>query len=106
MNRVYLSIPYSSVDHQESFETANRITARLYKMGKVVYSPISHSHPIATQESLPGGFKFWEKIDKCFIDWCDYMVVVKMDGWKESKGVHKEIEYCRSLKKPIVYLGV
>ena len=106
MAKIYIAIPYSSVDKIKSFEMSNRVAADQYKKGNIVYAPISHSHPIAVQESLPGTFIFWSKIDKEFIWWCDYMIVIKMDGWKESRGVQKEIEYCRSLKKAIVYLDV
>jgi len=104
MEKVYIAIPYSSVDKEESFKLANKAAAFYYNKGFIVYSPISHSHPIAIQEDLPKGFDFWEKIDYEFIDWCDYVVVVKMQGWDKSTGVKKEIEYCKKTNKPFCYL--
>ena len=107
MLKTYIAIPYSSVDKEESFRLSNKVAAEQYKMGNAVYAPISHSHLIATQEGLPGGFEFWQKVDFEFIRWADYILVVKMDGWKESKGVQKEIAYCKMvLKKPVYYLDL
>ncbi len=106
MNKVYIAIPYSSVDKIKSFELSNKIAAQEYKKGNIVYAPISHSHPVAVQEGLPGGFDFWEKVDFEFIRWCDYMIVIMLDGWKESRGVQSEMEYCRLLNKPIVYIDI
>jgi len=107
MDKIYIAIPYSSVNKEESFRLSNKIAAEQYKMGNIVYAPVSHSHPIAIQEGLPGGFEFWEKIDFEFIRWADYVLVIKMEGWKESKGVQKEIAYCRMvLKKPVHLLDL
>lgn len=106
MAKIYIAIPYSSVDKEASFRIANKVASEQYKLGNIVYSPISHSHPIAIQEGLPGGFEFWEKIDFEFIRWADYVLVVKMEGWKESTGVRKEIEYCKSIGKLVYYLDL
>lgn len=106
MDKIYIAIPYSNVNKEESFRLSNKIAAEQYKKGHIVYAPISHSHPIAVQEGLPGGFDFWENIDFEFIRWCDYIILVKMPGWEKSAGVSRELEYCRKLGKPIVYLDI
>ena len=105
MKKVYIAIPYSSVDKIKSFELSNKVAAQEYKKGNIVYAPISHTHSVAVQEGLPTTIEFWEKVDFEFLRWCDYMVVVKMTGWDESRGVKKEMDYCKSLGKPIVYLN-
>ena len=71
--------------------------------GHIVYSPISHSHPIAVQCDLPLDYDHWEEADKAFIDWCDAVYVVRIPGWKKSTGVTKEIEYARSQGKGVIY---
>ena len=91
MKKIYLAIPYSSIDHELSFMIANKKTAELMNLGHVVYSPISHSHIIAKDHDLPKGWEFWEQIDRQFIAWCDELWVIKLEGWKESTGVKAEI---------------
>jgi len=72
--------------------------------GILVFSPISHTHPIALAGDLPGGWDFWKEYDFTFIEWCDELHVLMLDGWQNSTGVKEEVELARQLKKPIVYL--
>jgi Domain of unknown function (DUF1937) len=80
--------------------------------GHIVFSPISHSHPIAVSNKLPGHWEFWKKFDESFIEWCDELHVIclhrhkdeKYDGAlliQNSKGVQSEIGIARSLNKEI-----
>lgn len=103
--KIYLAIPYSNIDHELSFETANREAAELMKQGHIVFSPISHSHMIAKNHDLPGNWDFWRRIDVEFINWCECMGVVCLDGWKESRGVQEEIRIAREQEKPVFYIG-
>ena len=106
MDKIYLAIPYSKVDKELSFEIANRIAAMLMCEGKNVFSPISMSHCMAKNNRLPGDWEFWEKFDTEFIWWCDYLIVIMMDGWKESTGVIAEIKIAETLNKPVYYFDV
>lgn len=69
--------------------------------GHIVFSPISHSHPIAVQCDLPKGWDFWHEFDKAFIEWADEVYILKKSGWKESIGVQAEIKIAKSLNKPV-----
>lgn len=105
--KIYLAIPYSGIE-EKSFYIANKLSAILMKKGYIVFSPISHSHPIAIQESLPGTWEFWEKFDKSFIEWADRVYVVEIgkegiDLIERSKGVQAEIKIANELKKPVDY---
>lgn len=102
--KIYLACPYSHRKKQimaDRFELANKKTAELMKQGHIVFSPISHSHSIAVQEKLPLDFEFWKKMDTSFIEWCDAVYVLKIDGWEKSKGVKKEISIAMKLNKKI-----
>ena len=105
--KIYLACPYShkngTIRHQRFIE-ANDIAAQLMKQGHHVFSPISHTHPIAIQCDLPLGFDFWEEYDTCFIGWCDEVFVLRLNGWAESKGVKAEIKIATKLKKPVRYI--
>jgi hypothetical protein len=72
--------------------------------GNIVFSPISHSHHIAAQNDLENGWDYWKKFDESFIEWCDVVVVVMLNGWKKSKGVNAEINIALKDCKPVEYL--
>jgi hypothetical protein len=104
---IYLAGPYSSSDiklQQTRFEKLNEAAASLMKKGWIVYSPISHNHPIATRHDLPTGWSFWGRMDKVFIQHALFVVVLTLPGWKESIGVQAEIELAQDANKLIVYL--
>lgn len=57
--KIYLCHPYSHPDpavRRQRFESANDLAGRLMRSGFVVFSPLSHSVPIADQ-LLCGSFK-------------------------------------------------
>jgi len=106
--KIYLATPYSHKNpyvRTARFRKINEVAATLMASGLHVYSPISHTHPIAEAGDLPRGWDFWEQYDRHFIEWCDQLYVYCADGWKESKGVTAEIEIARELGKPIVFMG-
>ena len=72
--------------------------------GVYVFSPISHTHPIAEAGSLPTGWEFWEAYDNIMLSRCTKLIVLMLDGWKESKGVAAEIKIAEKLGIPIVYI--
>lgn len=104
---VYLACPYSSPDRDirvARFEAVNKMTAVLMNKGLSVFSPISMSHPIAEQCSLPGDWQFWAKFDTDFISCCNTLYVLTIPGWKESTGVTAEIGIAEKLGIPVIYL--
>lgn len=108
MKKIYLAVPYSHNDEKirlERFEKVNKMAGDLMKRGYIVFSPISHSHPIAVQNDLSLNFNFWEKFDKSFIEWCDEMFILTLDGWSSSKGVLAESQIAGMLNKPITYIS-
>ena len=107
MKKIYLAGPYSSHDisvKQRRFDLLNIMAAKLMKEGHLVFSPISHTHPIALAGDLPGGWEFWEAYDRTFIDWADEIHVLKLPGWSTSTGVSAEIALGIELDKPVTYI--
>ena len=105
---VYLCSPYSHSDlaiRQARFDAACRAAAKLIRQGRVIFSPIAHSH-VLCQYGLPLDWQFWEQLDRRFLDLCDEVVVLMLDGWRESVGVQAEIAIARELGKPVTYLRV
>lgn len=105
---IYLASPYTHPDSEvrrQRFEAACRAAAELIRMGKTVFSPIAHSHAICLY-GLPLDWRFWERHDRRYLEMCDEVVVLMLDGWRESAGVQAEIEIAQSLGKPVSYLGL
>ena len=109
MKKIYLAIPYSHQDpkvREERFELVNKMAARLIEEGYNVLSPISHSHPISLDMDNSNKSEFWCNLSLEWLVYCDEMHVCCIDGWKESKGVKREIEFAKENNIPIIYLDM
>lgn len=106
---IYLACPYSHPNsdvREYRFRHANQAAAKLMREGHIVYSPISHTHPIAVDGDLPLDWAYWQSVDEFYIRLCEKVVVLMLTGWKSSKGVQAEIEIARALDKPVEFMGV
>lgn len=104
---IYLASPYSHPDaaiRQQRFENACDAAAILMRDGKVVFSPIAHTHPIAVRNELPLGWEFWEAFDRTFVERCDSLCVLMLPGWEQSRGVMGEIAIAEELCKPVTFM--
>jgi nucleoside 2-deoxyribosyltransferase len=103
---VYLASPYSHADpavREARFQAACQATAVLIRQGKIVFSPIVHSHSLC-RYGLPGDWGFWRSLDLAYLGRCDEVVVVKLDGWRQSRGVQAEVARARALGKPVSFI--
>lgn len=107
VKKIYLAIPYTW-NPDKSFQIANKVTAELMSRGHIVFSPISHSHPVA--DHLPAELKtdslWWMRQDIPFVDWADevYLVVIGENGHElieQSKGCQMEIRHAKHTNKQI-----
>lgn len=96
----YLSCPYSSGSRlilEAIVRLATIIAGRLIKEGRIVYSPLTHSHPI--NEVMEGriSWETWLQYDEYIIENCCKKVsVIRIPGWETSKGVTREIRFAKS----------
>jgi hypothetical protein len=98
---IYLAAPYSHADpavRQERFERINAAASYLMRRGLRIFSPISHTHPIALAGGLPLGWDFWEGYDTEILSVCRAIVVLMLPGWDTSKGVHGEAQIAARLE--------
>jgi nucleoside 2-deoxyribosyltransferase len=103
---IYLASPFTHFDpavRQWRFEAACRAAAALITQGKTVFSPIAHSFGICAF-GIPHDWHFWQRHDRRYLDVCDEVVVLMLDGWRESVGVQAEIIAARELGKPVKFL--
>ena len=104
---IYLAVPYSHpspATRQWRFEQVNIAAAVLMRNGKFVFSPISHTHPIARAGQLPTGFKYWREYDREMLSACGKLIVLCLPGWDESVGVQAEIKMALEMGIPVEYM--
>jgi hypothetical protein len=107
---IYLAGPYSHPDpavRLARYEAITKVAAKLVSEGLVVFSPLTMTHPIdlllaKTGETL--GSKYWIEFDESFMEVCSEIRVVKLEGWRESSGIRREIEFFKSNGLPVIYL--
>ena len=97
MKKIYLAAPYSHPDksiREHRVEMVNRKAADLMTQGNLVFSPLSHSHPISQYcTANPCDHDFWLKQDLWILAICDEMHILCLNGWAESKGIKAEIDF-------------
>jgi hypothetical protein len=93
MPMVYLACPYSNTTNREGmYEMATHCAPFLMELGFIVYSPITHSHPIdleAQDWKINVPYEQWIAGCLNILDICDLIVV--MYPYVPSKGVALEL---------------
>jgi hypothetical protein len=105
----YIAVPYSHPSarvRRERFMVVNKVAGNLMKRGYIVYSPISHTHPIASACKLPSDWKYWQRVDTAYLRCSNRLIVLCLDGWRESVGVQAEIKLAKKMKIKINYINV
>ena len=100
----YLASPYSHPDPTVRDERAiavNDFSGKLLAAGLHVYATIWATHRACLHHDLPKDHLFWLAFNKAFIDPSAGIIVCDIDGWRESKGCMREIEYAKSTGKPV-----
>ena len=70
---VYLATPYTHPDPavmEARFLAVNRVAARLMGEGLHIFSPISHTRPIAIAGDLQHDWEFWKQYDEAILSAC------------------------------------
>ena len=104
---IYLAAPYSHPDLavcEARYKAATCAAAAFIGAGHVVFSPLTMTHPIAM---ILGNHlsEVWYAFDEPFMAQCAEIVVLKIDGWRESKGVAAEVEYFEVRGRQVSYIS-
>jgi len=103
---IYLVSPYSHPDalvREARFDAACRATADLVRADRVVFSPIVHGHPLV-RYGLPTDWSFWQRFDLEHLRRCDEVLLLQVDGWRESEGVGAEMELAAGMGKQVEFV--
>lgn len=105
MKYIYLASPYSHPDQEvreARYRAACRKAAQYATKGIAVFAPIVHSHPLVPY--LPKeqcmDFDLWMRLDLPLLKDAAEMHVLCIAGWRESRGVTREIEFADYNKIP------
>lgn len=108
----YLATPYShecSHVKNKRYGLVTQAAAYLFKEGLQIFSPISMTHDIDMvlyeHYDYPTVTDFWMALDEKIATVCDYLIVLQQPGWKESRGVHLEVEHFYQRAKPIFFMN-
>ena len=86
-------------NHQGSVKRAVLVAEEV-----LVFSPLSHSHPISKHCTVdPCDHDFWLRQDLWILAICDEFHILCLDGWLESKGIDTEYQRAQDMRLPTVY---
>jgi len=99
----YLGCPYSDPDpivRKYRERAVTQMAFDLHAKGILTYSPLTHNMPL-DRLGVFGDFQTWLDFDHSMLSRCNKLLVLKLPGWEESKGLRAEIECAKSLNIPI-----
>lgn len=102
---IYIACPYSLYSDKEiPFNAVTYTAAELLLAGNIIYSPITHTHPMATSRGLPEHFDFYQELDEFYLNRSDILAILTIEHWEDSRGIAHEMQLAQGLNKPIIYL--
>ncbi len=109
MSYYYISNPYNGSASQmdERARVAAHACGTLLRRGIHAWSPIVHNHALVRDFSftLEERRSLMLPFDFTLLRKARGMIVLTIDGWKESYGVGAEIELCSRENIPVVYVN-
>lgn len=99
----YLGAPYSHPDSKlRSFRlrAVTQLAFDLFQQGRMIYSPLTHNIPI-DYLGFHGDHRTWLEFDHSMLSRCNSLIVFKLPGWEESKGLKAELAKATEFKMPI-----
>lgn len=116
MKLIYLAAPYSvqlengnkpSIeDMKHRVKQVTQKAAEIMQQGYNIFSPLTHSDPIADyiSEENRTSHDFWLKIDFDILKRCDEVWVYKLSCWDKSYGISQEIEFAENNDIPVKFI--
>lgn len=113
---IYLACPYWHEHHlirDYRVAQAECAAALLSEAGELVYSPISHSQGIKKGAEVLGleirhtdQHDYWMRHSIEMLGSCSRIIVLCLDGWRESKGVTEEVAFAKEESIPLTYAAI
>lgn len=108
-NFFYLASPYSHKDRRIRHRRAlyaKEYSGLLLEMGVKNFSPIAYCDPIADVFDLPRDADWWWNFNLGFMRSTCGLIVARIEGWQESKGVEMELNWYKDEGAPIFFCTI
>jgi hypothetical protein len=111
---IYVASPYSSpareVECLRYLQVMKFMTFLINEFSSprdpTFYSPILHCHDWAEKNNLAKDAVTWRKMNMGMLRHASALFVLRLDGWRESKGLSTEIQFAKDHWIPITYWKV
>jgi hypothetical protein len=106
---IYIGSPYSHPDkeiRQKRFELVSKFAADLVSERHIAISPITYGHTLLDFKDMPTDFEFWNNFCIGLLKKSDYLYILEIEGWKESKGLQEEIKFAKENNIEIKYFKI
>lgn len=100
---IYLAAPYTHPDpaiQQARFEAITAKAASLMR-ASLVFSPITYGHPFGQLGLMKTDHETWTDFNRYMLNACHSMYLLPLPGWRQSKGVAWELDYCKQFNIPV-----
>lgn len=104
---IYVASPYSHKEkrvREHRFLMAEWYVATAMKQQLKVFSPIVYAHALAERYQLPTDAQYWKNFNNAMMRRAEYLNVLDLVGWRESKGVQYELMMAEELGIPIIHV--
>lgn len=94
MSYTFIASPYSDPSEhlmQKRYEEARRFCAWCFVNGMSVFSPIVSWHEVASHHQLPRDAQAYKALNREMLGPAEELIVLCIDGWRESRGVQMEV---------------
>lgn len=98
----YLACPFRHKDiniQKKRCVAAHYVAAQLSSQGHHIFSPLTHNEILQDLVNLPG--EHWMQFDLAVLSICQRLLILKLEGWKSSKGIQIEIAFAKERGIPI-----
>lgn len=95
----YVAGPYWHEDPKircARYDALTALTRALLVQGYTVFSPITHGHAIATSTGIWPEVNWLEQVDLPLLRVSKVLIIFRLNGWRESKGLQREIAITRN----------
>lgn len=104
---IYVASPYSHCDpyvRDMRYRMVRAYTSTLLAQGLPAFSPIVYGHTFTEAYKFPINFEAWAGFNHTMLRASAEMHVLKLDGWRASRGITDELEFCIDNNIPVSYV--
>ncbi len=110
MNLIYLASPYMhekpAIRWARAQESAFVAAKLMIQLDCAVYAPVASGDAVHLhiKEELRHDHEFWLARDLAILSRCDAIALLPLSGWRESKGVQRELAFSKAHVLPLYLL--